>query len=472
MSDKWKNPFEEDDAEGLSWENPFETERADLGGDESWREVFDAAVSDVPGLDLPAEDPDTFPVDEALFGPEGAYYDAVANEEVFFAPVGDDASAEPGDEGAYDYDDDYDDEHYEKPERAVRLARRKRTGFLGGVMYAAFILGVSTILAFVGWMLADDVLGLTRDDTPIEIAIPENFTIEEVADILYDAGVINHRWLFMWYAEQFERVERIQPGVYQVRPADFRAITGSLNQRTGAMVEVRVMIPEGRTMVQTFEILEAHGVATVDALMYAAENGTFHFDFLEDVPLDADYRLQGFLFPDTYIFFLHQNPEAVIRSMLRNFDTRMRQNDIYELLEDSEFTLHEIVNIAAMIEREMANAAEAPRISSVIHNRLNLPMRLQIDATIQFILPEVEEFVTYAHTQIPSVWNTYYVDGLPYGPIANPGVATILAALQPENTNFLFYALHINGHHEFFRNFDQHSAFMNTPNFAHHADNR
>ena len=502
MSDNWKKYFEENNRRGAEQPLSFEPEPLP-GGAENWREAFDTfgeETSDELGpIELPVEEVDTFPVDTALFGPESAFQKPSTDTSVI-PPGISDLSAFTGGEMSLkaddadedndmddddvdsDIDDDVDDDMDDMdPEdipvddrhhRAIRRRRRHRTGCMGGIMYAVFILGISTIFAFVAWLMADDVLGLTREDTPIEITVPQNFTIEELAENLYANGVINYRWLFTWYVNFFDQEGRIQPGVYQVRPADFRAIIGGMNQRTGAMVEVRVTIPEGRTMLQTFEILEDHNVSTVDALLYAAENGEFNFDFLNAVPLNAQYRLQGYLFPDTYDFFLHQDPEAVIRRMLRNFDDRMRQNDVYELLEDSDYTLHEVVNIAAMIEREMASGDEAPRIASVIYNRLDVPMRLQIDATIQFILPEVVEFLTYAHTEIPSPWNTYYVDGLPYGPIANPGMAAILGALQPEDTNFLFYALHIDGHHEFFRNFDQHTAFMNTPNFAHHSDNR
>ncbi|MCL2588461.1 MAG: endolytic transglycosylase MltG [Oscillospiraceae bacterium] len=479
MSDKdWNGFFEEDLQTEGAWSNPFEVD-TDPG-----------RVS--PESGIPAEAGDIFPIDEAFFGPESEYPQGA--EEGFTEPPlprGDlnDFADELSDmELDEDFDvkipepefdeEDYDMEDYEADHhRVVRRARRRRTGCLGGVMYAAFILGLSTILAFVGWMVADDVLGLTKEDIPVEIAIPENFTMDEVATILYEGGVINHRWLFVWYANIFGGYDRIQPGLYHVRPMDFRAIMRSMNQRTGEMTEVRVTIPEGRTMVQTFEILEAHGVATVESLMYVAENEAFEdMEFLADIPMGRDYRLQGFLFPDTYIFYLRQSPEAVIRTMLRTFNTRMGQeqpNGVtgWELLEHSDFTLHEIVNIAAMIEREMASGAEAPRIASVIYNRLAIPMRLQIDATIQFILPEVVEHLLYGHLAIASPWNTYYVDGLPYGPIANPGMAAILGALQPESTNFLFYALHIDGHHQFFQNFDQHTAFINTPNFAHHSSN-
>jgi len=150
---------------------------------------------------------------------------------------------------------------------------------------------------------------------------------------------------------------------------------------------------------------------------------------------------------------------------------RMNQNEIYDLVEASPFTLHEILNIASMIERETASVEEMPRISSVIHNRLNRGMHLGIDATIQYLLDEPMEFLTYVvihETFRDSPYNTYHVIGLPYGPIANPGMAAILAALRPESTNFLFYALHIDGdRHHFTLNYDQHRAFLNTPEFAH-----
>ena len=223
-------------------------------------------------------------------------------------------------------------------------------------------------------------------------------------------------------------------------------------------------------MRQTFQRLEEAGVSTVEQLEYAAENGEFNFDFLDEVPIGTMNRLEGFLFPDTYDFFLQQNPDAVIRRLLRGFDERMQMNDIYELVEESPFTLREILNIASMIERETASVEEMPRISSVIWNRLDIGMHLGIDATIQYLLDEPMEFLTTAvineHRYSP--YNTYHIIGLPYGPIANPGMAAILAALQPESTNFLFYALHIDGdRHHFTRTYAEHNAFLATPEFAH-----
>lgn len=352
-----------------------------------------------------------------------------------------------------------------RDERAVRFARRRRTGCMGGVMYAAFVVGLGVLLACLAWLAVDDMLALTKPEFTVEIAVPEDFTIEGIAEQLRDEGIISYPFLFTWFAGVFNAEERIQPGIYQVSAVDFRAIISSMNQRTGVMIEVNVLIPEGRTKAETFQILEDNGVATVEALQYAAMNSAFNFSFLQDLQRGHDNWLEGYLFPDTYTFFKQQNPETVINRMLSNFNTRMEQNGVFELLEESEMTLHEAVNIAAMIEREVANSEEMPIVSSVIHNRLAIDMLLQIDATVLYALGEHQELVTEAMTQVDSPYNTYLHPGLPRGPIANPGVATILAAIQPADTNYLFYALHVDGTHRFFPNFDQHSAFVSSENF-------
>ncbi|MCL2568003.1 MAG: endolytic transglycosylase MltG [Oscillospiraceae bacterium] len=458
-------------SEKPSWENPFEV-NASPGPEK--------ALDDPHGLKgTPLENGemgDLFPLDEAFFGPESDYPAKASVSDARPLDEAAEVSAPAFDVRDFDpeeYEDDEEDDYDDRPYGAVQMKRRRRTGLMGGLMYAAFVLGISTILAFVGWMVADDVLGLTRDEARVEVTIPENFTLRDVAEELYSAGAINNRWLFTMYADMFGGMDRIQPGVYQVSPADFRAIMNSMNQRTGEMIEVRVLISEGRTMRQTFEILEANGVASVASLTNVAETVAFdEFEFLAGVPLNAMNRLEGYLFPDTYIFFLGQNPESVIRRMLSNFDERMRQQEIYTLIEESPFTLHEIVNIASMIERETASIAEMPRISSVIWNRLNQGMHLGIDATIQYLLPEPMEFLTTAVIEYhwSSPYNTYAIIGLPYGPIANPGMAAIRAALQPENTSFLFYALHIDGdRHHFTNTYAEHNAFLNTPNFAHYG---
>ncbi|MCL2369025.1 MAG: endolytic transglycosylase MltG, partial [Oscillospiraceae bacterium] len=372
------------------------------GKNENWNEIFgddfsaedfyleDADALDVSSLDEVGESAETFPIDAAFFASDEDYQlirplgdTSVIPPEVqdLTAYTDGNRSTEdwPEDDFEIDFGDslddlDEDEEDETDEERAIQLTRRKRTGLMGGLMYAAFIVGISLILASVAWMIADDVLALTKEEFTVEIVVPENFTIEDVAEELYAQGVIRWRPIFIQFARIYNAEDRIEPGLYQVSPVDYRAIINRLNQRTGQLIETTVLIPEGRNMREIFEILEENGVATAEALEEVVNTVRFdEFEWLAGLPMTTMNRLEGYLFPDTYTFFRHQNPETVIRRMLRNFDFRMRDNDIFELLEESDLTLHEAVNIAAMIEKEIANWDEAPIISSVIHNRLNVP---------------------------------------------------------------------------------------------------
>lgn len=450
--------------------------------DDMYAEEFDEEFAEDPPASEPVFEGDTFQIDERYFDTDTDDFDIthmlpdIPDYIPIEEPHGPEYYETEAEFNIADYEpsaDDMDEPHRRADDnRVLRVRRRRRTGCMGGIMYAAFILSISTIVAFLGWMIVDDVLGLTIEEFVAEVTIPEDFTIDDVANELYEQGLIQFRWLFRFMAGLFNYYDRIQPGIYHVSPADYRALISRLNPRTGALIEVNVTIVEGRMNRQIFQLLEDNGIASAEALHYAAENIAFDdFEFLDDLPMDTMNRLEGYLFPDTYTFFRGQNPESVIRTMLRNFNVRMNQNEIYDLVEASPFTLHEILNIASMIERETASVEEMPRISSVIHNRLNRGMHLGIDATIQYLLDEPMEFLTYVvihETFRDSPYNTYHVIGLPYGPIANPGMAAILAALRPESTNFLFYALHIDGdRHHFTLNYDQHRAFLNTPEFAH-----
>jgi len=428
-------------------------------------------------------DTDTFQIDERYFSSDADDFAAtnVLPDGLSDIPLYTDGE-EPIDSDAYESDENFEDligtdeDDIDKPsrkddDRMFRVKRRRRTGCMGGVMYAAFVLSIATIVAFLGWMMADDVLGLTVGEFVAEITIPEDFSIDDVAEQLHEQGLIRYPWLFRIVAGLFNYSDRIQPGIYHVSPADYRALIGRLNQRTGVLIEVNITIIEGLMNRQIFQLMEDNGIASAEALHYVAANVAFdEFEFLDAVPMSTMNRLEGYLFPDTYTFFRGQNPESVIRTMLRNFNVRMNQNDVYDLVEASPFTLHEILNIAAMIERETASVAEMPTISSVIRNRINQDWHLNIDATIQYLLDAPMEFLTLTviNEHANSPYNTYHVIGLPYGPIANPGMAAILAALRPENTNFMFYALHIDGdRHVFTRTYAEHNAFLATPDFAH-----
>jgi len=364
----------------------------------------------------------------------------------------------------FDFDGEYQDVPEEKP---LRLRRERRTGCIGGILYAAFIICISLVFASILWLFAVDVLGFGSEDEDVNITIPPGFEMSEVTDLLYDAGLIRHRFLFNAYANFSNAEERITAGQFILNKSfDYRALVQGMTARAGVRVERRVTIPEGFTMMQIFNLLADYGIVhSADDLWEAATNHNFNFHFLDEETIGDRLRLEGFLFPETYNFFVASSPVVVINRFLREFDRRFTDEFVARAAEMN-MSIHDIINVAAMIEREAANDEERPRVAAVIYNRLNntrdFPF-LQIDATLDYAVQGTDIPAT---TNLDHPFNTYTNPGLPPGPIANPGIASIRAALYPLETNEYFYALHVDGTHRFFRTYDEHRAFVRSELFG------
>ena len=362
----------------------------------------------------------------------------------------------------FDFDAAYKDVPEENP---LRFRREKRTGCVGGVLYAVFVICISVVLASIAWLAATDVLGFGAEDEQVNVTVSRGFTIEDVIDTLYDAGLIKYKALFRIYADFSSAEEKINPGSYVLnKNYDYRALVHGMTARGGILVETTVTIPEGYTLAEIFTRLEDYGVCTASDLWETATNYDFNYSFLDESTLGERHRLEGFLFPDTYNFYLDSSPVRVINRLLGEFERRFTETYI-ERAEFMGYTIDEIIIIASMIEREAGSDDERSRIAAVIYNRLNsrdFPF-LQIDATLRYAAAGTDRRPT---TDVDSPYNTYTNEGLPPGPIANPGIESIHAALYPDSTNEYYYALHKNGTHEFFRTLAQHEAFVASDDFG------
>jgi UPF0755 protein len=362
----------------------------------------------------------------------------------------------------FDFESAYKDVPSNNP---LGLRRERRTGLVGGLLLAIFIICVSLVLASAVWMATVDVLGFAAGDELVDVFIPPDFTMEGVTDILYEAGLIRYRSLFTIYAEYSSAEEKITSGSFVLnRNYDYRALVQGMTARAGVRVETTVTIPEGFTLAQIFNLLEREDVCSADDLWEAATNHNFNFWFLDSETLGNRLRLEGFLFPDTYNFYKNSTPTQAILRMLREFDRRFRE----EYVERAAFlgySVHEIIIIASLIEREAGDDDERSRIAAVIFNRLDNPNfpRLEIDATIHYAIMGTS--IPFS-TQLDSEFNTYIHEGLPPGAIANPGIASIRAALYPDSTNEYFYALNRQGTHNFFTNYNDHVNFVNSPEYG------
>ena len=220
-------------------------------------------------------------------------------------------------------------------------------------------------------------------------------------------------------------------------------------------------------MRQIFLLLEEKGVSNFDDLMTAAAEYKFNYDFLGDQEVNTDAeRLEGFLFPDTYQFYVGMQASSAINKFLDNFHNRISA-EMMQQAADMGMSMQELITVASMIEKEAANDNERGLIASVIYNRLHARIPLGIDATILYIHPEHEGAPTAAMLAEDSPYNTRLYTGLPPTPICSPGLASIPAALNPNTTNYYYYELDTaTGTHRFFTNNVDFDNLVATQNYG------
>lgn len=375
--------------------------------------------------------------------------------------------------------------------RPIRKSREMKIGCLGGMMYFVFVVSVSVILACLGWMAASDVLALNKPNISAVITLDDSVFTQEVvettdahgnpmtktvniADIDYVAsqlkaeGLISYKSLFKFFCKISDAERKLDPGSYELSTDfDYRALVKKMNQGSGAAVTVKITFPEGFTMRQIFQRLEENNVSTYDNLMKAAADFSYNYEFLSGAESGAAERLEGYLFPDTYEFFAFMEPSSAIGKFLDTYNLRITE-EMEQKAAERGMTMREVLIVASMIEKE-AGAGEKERelIASVIYNRLAAGMALQIDATTDYAMQLAGRDGEETDYNIDSPYNTYLVTGLPAGPICNPGLASINAALNPETTGYYYYALDTaSKSHKFFADYDSHQAFVATQNYG------
>ena len=353
----------------------------------------------------------------------------------------------------------------EETQRSSNTRRRKkRSGLSGAAIYAIFVIGVSALLACIGWVAANDVLALNKPEKTATITITNDDSFGDVAEKLKDEGLIEYKFLFNLFATFTRSKDDVVAGTFTLNTdMDYRALLSGMSANSATRATVTVTIPEGYTVDQIFTLLEEKGVASVEDLQDMAANHDYAFSFLQDLELGDYHRLEGYLYPDTYEFTTPQNPLYVINKMLVRFDEQFTDAMRQEVA-DSGRTIHEIITIASMIEKE-TDGSDRADIASVIYNRLNNPSGgtqgyLQIDATLAYI--NGGKVPTEADKSIDSPYNTYLYKGLPAGPISNPGLESIKAAMNPNSTSYYYYALGDDGVHHFFKTLREQQNFIAT----------
>lgn len=317
------------------------------------------------------------------------------------------------------------------------------------ILILVFVFIVANIIMFYyGFQLLEPV---DQENPRAEIVeIKEGDTFDEIINNLYNLELIQDPLIFEIYLRFHGLTAKLQAGHYRL-DTSMSAEKISKKIVSGDTATHKVSIPEGVRVYDIADRLAKLGFNREKLLELMKEKET---EFLPDEQEEINYNLEGFLLPETYYIPYGAKEEEVINLMLREFKKRIKP--LREEIEESDFNIHQIVTIASLIEGEVILNSEKTMVASVIKNRLESNMRLQLDATVQYLIDEHRFRILYRDLRIDSPYNTYQRNSLPPGPINNPGINTIKAALNPDDTDYLYYVSAGDGSHIFTKSYQEH----------------
>jgi UPF0755 protein len=311
----------------------------------------------------------------------------------------------------------------------------------------ALIMAVGLVAASVVAWMALALRPVSKQTGSVRFTIRPGESVDTIAQDLFKAGLIRNATALRLYLSVTHQGAMLRAGTYRLAYGEPVSSLVQALTKGGAAEAVQVTIPEGFTVEQIADRLAAEGVCSRSAFIHAVQYDRFNESFLRQLPHDPriKYRLEGYLFPDTYDFEKGESAHAVVDEMLADFQQRVA-DPLASTIRSSGQTLPQVVTEASLIEKEARVSSERPLVASVIDNRLHHkpPMKLQIDATLEYILGH-RDVITVKDTRVDNPYNTYQHYGLPPGPIANPGLPSIEAVLHPAHTDYLYYVVKNDG---------------------------
>lgn len=348
-----------------------------------------------------------------------------------------------------------------KEEKKLAKAKNKKNKRIFRLFWFVAVLIIGSMFGMFAVTGINDMLAVNRtEDTKVKIEIPENPDLDVVTTVLVENNVIEEELFFKLFAIVTKSDDEFTQGTYEIATnKDYEAIINFLLSTSNRQDTVTVTIPEGLNVREIANTLKDNGaISDTDKFLELCNSDHFDedYDFIKAIPNKQDryYKLEGYLYPDTYLFYKNQDPEDVIYTFLNNFESRYEDKqevkdydkrvEIDKMVEESEYSLDEIMIIASIIQAEAANKEDMYYISSIIHNRLEADVdmgvsNLGLDSTRFYPYRTKEDVPEDVRDTYVSSYDTYDKAGLPTGEICNPGIYAILAALNPNDTDYYFF---------------------------------
>lgn len=338
--------------------------------------------------------------------------------------------------------------------------KKKSAGKIVLAVFFVIILAFLAVSAVVGFSVYREIQGGgSVEKREVEISILPGDSVSAVASRLKSEGIIRYEMVFSYLAGRRGVSQQMKAGSFSVSPgmgyeAIFYAMT---NAKQNQRQSVQLTFPEGFTVEQIIGRLCENGVGNAETYRKLIATEDFGYAYLPEA--GTENRLEGYLYPDTYDFFTDEDEKSVLLRFLKNFDKKITENGIIAKGEELGMDLAETIKLASVVQAEGMVSSELPLISSVFHNRLEIGMKLESDATLNYTFPEDQKkwYLTYEDIRSDNPYNTYYWKGLPPTAIMNPGIEAIVAAVSPADTKYFYFCGVGDGSHVFAETYQEHS---------------
>ena len=347
-------------------------------------------------------------------------------------------------------DDDEEEKEYRKRAKKHRKRRKKGPGrFIFGLVFTTIVIGIAILCSAYVIKFAKEFLGIGKSDLEIVIEVPMNSSTEDIANQLLSEGIIDNTYLFRFYSRIKGSDGTFVAGPHTLTPdMTYEDMVEELQKGVEDVREtVDVVFEEGITIFAAAQKLEEAGVCSAEEFIRAINTADYGYAFEENVKVSSlkFYKMEGYLFPDTYTFYLDEDARIVAKKFCKNFNLKITA-DIYGRMEDLGMELEELLTIASMVQAEARSVSDMKKVASVFLNRLEKPNEyplLQSDPTKNYV-----EDIIIPNIEVPSkamyeAYNTYEGSGLPPGPICNPGLDAINAVLYPTDTDYYFFCANV-----------------------------
>ena len=336
----------------------------------------------------------------------------------------------------------------EKAHKHRNMKKRKKNRFFFRTMWIIMVLLISVLLSQFVIAGINDMLAEGREKVSVTVEIPKNPTTDQVASILNESGIIRDVNFFKLYSKFTKSDGHYSNGSYKIdTDMDYMAIINNLQSNSNRVDTIKITFPEGINSLEIAALFEKNGVCSAKDVLAVVNSNQFDssFDIIKAITNTSDryYKLEGYLFPDTYEFYKDEDPKKAVQKLLNNSNKKLT-SDIRSKAATQNMTVDQIMTLASMIQAEAANKADMYQISSVFHNRLASGgkgdlLRLRSDPTTYYPYRTKAAVPSNLRDTYKSKYDTYTIQGLPAGPICNPGTEAIDAALNPANTDYYYF---------------------------------